>query len=69
MNINLKSILPDDISDETAYYLFEVFNEISNMLSGYYYRKRIDYINNNLLKAQDDSQLKIDFENTDTDPF
>jgi len=44
MNIHLNSILPDDISDETAYHMVEFFSELTVIVEDYYVESRRRYI-------------------------
>lgn len=67
MNINLQSILPKDISDEAAYYIVELFTEISTALEEYYFDSGRQHINNTHSRSPDDSQREIDFGHGD--PF
>jgi hypothetical protein len=47
MDINLHSLLPDDISDEAAYHLVNFFVELTSALEAHYFAQMKRYIDTN----------------------
>ncbi len=45
MNIKLKDLLPDDVSDETAFHLVKFVYDLARVLGSIYFEKMFHYTN------------------------
>jgi len=63
MNINLNSLLPEDMSDEIAYHLVDFFSELTLALEDYYFASRRPYSINNIPSKSSDCPEISDDEN------